>query len=1245
VLLRGPQPRLVLGPSCAAWLLSHFRDIDCSASMAQRAVQVRGVVLACAACMSCSRLCGASWPLTACRCLLGLLSQLACVEHFHRQPLACLSAAAASGSHRKLRAAVAGLRPAQLARCCRALLAAAEPHLLPQQQQQQQGLPDATGAQAGADDALGGAAQAQAAAVGHLRALLDGSRGQRRGGGGGGGSKASPPAASRDAAAAAAAAGVLEGATWAAAGAFQRWRLGVLALRLLASFTGAGERDASFQLPALFAAASQPSFLTAPRRGMQSPCARLLHKLLAAAGASGTADSGKAGTGAAKGMVPVEALQDGECVQLLDKLLQLLRPALCAAAGHTRRRRSGRAAGNSEGGSSSSDDGGDEGGSSSSSDGGESDALQDSSGASSSDSEGDSPRQRMDPSSTQRAAAAAAAASWTGAQELLRACEALHAAAAVQLDGVPTAPGSTSSSSSTGGVAAALADFPSTFSSLLAPLPELLSAPTEQQQQQQQQQRAAAAAAMAGELGGSVSAAALGLCSTPAGRAAGGSAAGAGSGGSTRTPVLTPGGLASQLRRRVCFAPDTPDHGALKAGGPPQGSSSRSTPQEGAGGLAALSKTPNKRTPGAKGKPRKKLFDPKAAAAAAAAAAADGSKRKPRRKEKQQAEVGEIAGSSAAALAAVAAAAGGDHGAAGGAAASAVKSNKRHARLFGMMAASGGGGAAAPGAAAAGGAADAALAASGSSEAPAAQARGRGAGGLLLSPAPRAGSDLVPSPLVSPSAAPKRPSRLQRGSNATNPPAREPASADGDADMAGTSPAALEDDGGARLPASARSGTRGSRVAQRRRARAPAASDGAAAGAEDAAAAVMMDVDGGAAAAAAGQALEQAQPQVAAAGAPAAARTCGALLAQLLRAVVPKLLLDWSCPTSPHNSCLAAAAAADGSGGQAAGQKGAVAAAPAALGASLAAAGAAAFTFDSAALFESHLAAAAPAAVHTALVAPHLRLQGHPVGASPLPGSLQQQPGWEDTCLAYVLLQQQRDEGLPVSDWFGLFCEAVGVQGYARHPGRDASAEAQQWRGGDEAAAAAAAAAGGRRGDGAVGSNRAAKARARAGRKARGYAEARDAAAGAAADGPSTAAGGDGGSSKAPGRRSTRQQQQQHEQDQGGQPSAGGGMDAPPSSRKRRGARQHDGGDDGDDGAASDAGLQPAEVDQQQLLAAAARFSQAAAELQLLGVWKGTKRRRAAAVLRVFAPEGPDLPTMAAAAAVAGSPGAAAGDV
>ncbi|KIY96037.1 hypothetical protein MNEG_11927, partial [Monoraphidium neglectum] len=38
------------------------------------------------------------------------------------------------------------------------------------------------------------------------------------------------------------------------------------------------------------------------------------------------------------------------------------------------------------------------------------------------------------------------------------------------------------------------------------------------------------------------------------------------------------------------------------------------------------------------------------------------------------------------------------------------------------------------------------------------------------------------------------------------------------------------------------------------------------------------------------------------------------------------------------------------------------------------------------------------------------------------------------------------------------------------------------------------------------------------------------------------------------------------------------------------------------------------------VLESAARFSQAAAELQLMGVWRPSKRRRVAAVVRSFVP-------------------------
>jgi hypothetical protein len=333
------------------------------------------------------------------------------------------------------------------------------------------------------------------------------------------------------------------------------------------------------------------------------------------------------------------------------------------------------------------------------------------------------------------------------------------------------------------------------------------------------------------------------------------------------------------------------------------------------------------------------------------------------------------------------------------------------------------------------------------------------------------------------------------------------------------------------------------------------------------------------------------------------------VLAQLLAAAIPKLLLDWSHPSSQDSTLhrdLSSSILQDG--GSSADRLAAVAA-----GTSLAAAGAAAFTFDDVAALERRLAPAAPASVHTALVAPALRLQGHPlsVGAQ----------GWEDTCMSYVLLQQQRDDGMPVSDWFGLFCESLGLQGFT------SAAESTV------AGAIAAAAAGGlgcaddhQEGEGGLGgaaggvvgvaAGRALRSKARTGRKARGYADARE-----AATEPAVAAAAGG---LTPSKRSKKQQQQD--------------QDGPGSAVGKKGGRKRGSSMGDDEGGAGAAGQQE-EVDQQELLSAAARFSQAAAELQLLGVWKGTKRRRAAGVLRVFAPEGPALPSMAAAAAAVAAGG------
>jgi len=55
-------------------------------------------------------------------------------------------------------------------------------------------------------------------------------------------------------------------------------------------------------------------------------------------------------------------------------------------------------------------------------------------------------------------------------------------------------------------------------------------------------------------------------------------------------------------------------------------------------------------------------------------------------------------------------------------------------------------------------------------------------------------------------------------------------------------------------------------------------------------------------------------------------------------------------------------------------------------------------------------------------------------------------------------------------------------------------------------------------------------------------------------------------------------------------------------------------------GAKRTAAAAAVELDEERVLESAARFSQAASELQLLGVWRAGKRRKVAAVQRVFAP-------------------------
>lgn len=142
--------------------------------------------------------------------------QLACIEHHLQQPLSCLAEAAASGSRKKLQAAIRRLPQGQLLRCFCALASSAQQaaghsHAALQPQEE-----------APAQHSRAEMSAAQQAALAHLQAAVS-SKGARRG---------------QDAAAAAAS-GVLEGAVWGAMTSFQQWRVGLLMLNLVAKFTGA----------------------------------------------------------------------------------------------------------------------------------------------------------------------------------------------------------------------------------------------------------------------------------------------------------------------------------------------------------------------------------------------------------------------------------------------------------------------------------------------------------------------------------------------------------------------------------------------------------------------------------------------------------------------------------------------------------------------------------------------------------------------------------------------------------------------------------------------------------------------------------------------------------------------------------------------------------------------------------------------------------------------------------------------
>lgn len=150
--------------------------------------------------------------------------QLAYVEHHLGQPLSCLAPAAASGSRRKLHAAIKALPPGHLWRCCQALTASVQAGTAAA------AATSSADASAGSNSASSAAevTAAQDAALAHLQGALEGNQGSRRGQGTGPASEASSAAAA-----------VLEGAVWGAMTAFQQWRVGLLMLDLVAKFTGA----------------------------------------------------------------------------------------------------------------------------------------------------------------------------------------------------------------------------------------------------------------------------------------------------------------------------------------------------------------------------------------------------------------------------------------------------------------------------------------------------------------------------------------------------------------------------------------------------------------------------------------------------------------------------------------------------------------------------------------------------------------------------------------------------------------------------------------------------------------------------------------------------------------------------------------------------------------------------------------------------------------------------------------------
>lgn len=183
LLLRAPQPPLVLGPRILSWLMQHFRDVDCSAAMTERVLQ------------------------------------LACVQHFtqQQQQLSCLAPAAATGSRKVLAAAVKQLPHEQLVLCCKALLS----H--PAAKTAAGRLVEGSSLSQAADAADVLQLHTAAGAIKQLQAYVD---------------KGSSSSSSYSADATDTAVRVLEDSVWGAMQAYGRWRLGVVLLDILARFTG-----------------------------------------------------------------------------------------------------------------------------------------------------------------------------------------------------------------------------------------------------------------------------------------------------------------------------------------------------------------------------------------------------------------------------------------------------------------------------------------------------------------------------------------------------------------------------------------------------------------------------------------------------------------------------------------------------------------------------------------------------------------------------------------------------------------------------------------------------------------------------------------------------------------------------------------------------------------------------------------------------------------------------------------------